>query len=99
MANPQPLLFGRLARILVGVGLWVGIAFIPSIADAWLGVLALAVGGLIFVLAGAIANPGCEITAPINLFRRSGNRISCWCPLFTPIDQIERALRNRKSEG
>ena len=95
MSSSQPLLFGRLARIVVGAGLWVGIAFVPNSANAWLGVLALAVGGLIFVLAGVIANPGCEITAPINLFRRSEDRVSCWCPLFTPIDKIERALRAR----
>ena len=99
MGYPRPLLFGRLARILTGVALWVASAFVPDSDAAWLARLAFAAGGLVFVLAGWIANPGCEITAPVNLFRRPQNRLSCWCPLFTPIDQIERALRGRSSKG
>lgn len=89
----RPLFFGGLLRILAGLGCLVGIAFVPLFEYTWLAVLALALGGLTFLVAGIRANPGCEITALPNLFLPPHRQLSCWCPLFSPLDRLERALR------
>lgn len=89
----KPLFFGRLFRILAGLACLIGIAFLPLFENAWLAVLGLTLAGLTFLVAGIRANPGCEITALPNLFLPSHRQLSCWCPLFSPLDRLERALR------
>lgn len=96
-SHPEPLLGGRLVRAVVGLAFFVGIPFVPAFDLAWLGILALVAGGAVFLLAAILANPGCEITAPLNLFLPRGRRIHCLCPLLTPIDRLEHALRRRFS--
>jgi len=91
----KPLFFGRLLRIAAGMACFVSIPFVPAFENAWLGSLALVLGGIVFVTAGILANPGCEITAPVNLFLPPERRICCFCPLFTPVDYLEHALRGK----
>ena len=91
----RPLLFGRIFRIAAGLACLISIPFVPAFEYTWLGVLALMVAGATFIVAGAIANPGCEITALPNLFLPARSRLHCFCPLFTPLDWIERSLRRR----
>ncbi len=93
----KPLLGGRILRGAVGVAFLAGIPFVPEFDLAWLGILALVVAGAIFLLAGILANPGCELTAPVNVFLPHDRRLHCFCPLFSPIDRLERALRRRLS--
>lgn len=88
----QPLFFGRLARVLVGLACFAGIPFVPDFEYSRWGIGALALAGLTFLLAGLRANPGCEITAIPNLFLPSDRQLACWCPLFSPIDILERRL-------
>lgn len=89
----RPLFFGRLIRVLAGVGCFIGAFYVPDFEFTWLGILGLALAGTTFLVAGIRANPGCEITALPNLFLPAHRRLSCWCPLFSPLDRIERALR------
>ena len=94
---PQPLLFGRLLRAAAGVACLVSIPFVPSFEYTGLGVLALVAAGSTFIIASITANPGCEITALPNLFLPRQRQIHCFCPLFSPLDRLERALRTRVS--
>ena len=94
----RPLFFGRLLRVLAGVACLVGSPFGPTCEDTWLGVTALALGGTTFIVAGIRANPGCEITALPNLFLPSDRQLHCWCPLFSPLDRLERTLRQSSPE-
>ena len=87
-----PLLFGRILRVLAGLACLAGIPFVPRFASSWLGVAALALGGLTLIVAGWRANAGCEITALPNLFLPRRRQLICWCPLFSPIDRLERWL-------
>ncbi len=89
--EPGPI--GRFARYIAGLACFIGIPFVPSFDLAWLGILALVGAGLVFVLAAVIKNPGCEITAPINVFLPKEQRISFFCPVFSPIDRLERRLK------
>ncbi len=98
-APPRPLFFGRILRIAAGLACLVSIPFVPAFEYTWLGVLALVVAGATFIVAGVIANPGCEITALPNLLLPAGRRLHCLCPLFTPLDWIERSVRRRSALG
>lgn len=91
-ACQQPLFVGRLLRVLAGVACLVGVAFVPRFEYSWLGVCALVLAGVTFIVAGWRGNAGCEITALPNLFRPRGRRWTCWCPLFSPLDRLERRL-------
>jgi len=86
----RPLFFGRLLRLLAGLGCLIAI---PFMSLTWLGTFGLVLAGLTFMVAGIKANPGCEITALPNLFLPSHRQWSCWCPLFSPLDRLERTLR------
>lgn len=90
----RPLFFGRLLRVLLGsvlLGL-AGFGFVTHPQYA-LGTRALLLFfGASFVTGGVRATPGCEITALPNLFLPSSRQLTCWCPLFSPIDSIERRL-------
>ena len=94
---PQPLLFGRLLRAAAGVACLISIPFVPPFEYTALGVLALVAAGVTFIIASITANPGCEITALPNLFLPRQRQIHCFCPLFSPVDRLERALRARVS--
>ena len=88
----KPLFIGRLVRVLAGLALLVGVPFVPDIEYRWLGIAALVLAGATFIIAGARANPGCEITAIPNLLLPPDRQLSCWCPLFSPLDNLERRL-------
>ena len=93
----RPLFFGRLLRVLVGLACFLSIPFVPYFEHSWLGVTALVFAGLTFLVAGIRANPGCEITALPNLFLPAKRQLSCWCPIFSPLDRLEEALRHRSA--
>ena len=68
LARLPPLLFGRVSRVVFGIGtlgvLWyVGADDVGSVGALLLGFL-----GLSFLVGGVLANPGCEITALTNIF-------------------------------
>ncbi len=72
----KPLFFGRVTRIVFGlvalswgVGLWNG--DLASMAAS----LAVILLGLSFLVGGLMANPGCEITALINLLLPAEKRL------------------------
>lgn len=81
--------------MLVGLACFAGIPFVPDFEYAALGIAALGLAGLTFVVAGLRANPGCEITAIPNLFLPAERQLACWCPLFSPLDSLERRLIGR----
>ena len=88
----KPQLFGRVLRVVFGVAALASLAFIGSIG--LLAEVAIAFLGVSFLVGGLIANPGCEITALPNLLFRT--RAHCFCPVFTPVDRVERALRTKR---
>jgi hypothetical protein len=49
--------------------------------------------GLSLVVAGVSAVPGCELTAIPGLIFRKHTEVSC--PIFSPVDTIERRLRSK----
>lgn len=93
----RPLFFGRLFRIVAGaITIWLvaragidGLGMFGFWALMWLGVS--------FVLSGVMAMPGCEVMALPNLFLPVSKRLYMLCPLWTPIDRIERAWRDRQA--
>jgi len=95
--RPRPLLAGRLLRVLVGTALILSVPFVPDFDQAWIGITALILGGATFVVAGIRANPGCEITALPNLLLPANRQLFCWCPIFSPLDRLERLLREQFS--
>ncbi len=88
---------GRGARLALGIAFLGALGFSLGfsgpygtspdlIVKAFLGFL-----GVSLVLAAAVGQPGCEVTAIPNLVLRT-NR-SLWCCLFSPIDALEARLR------
>jgi hypothetical protein len=75
----KPLFFDRLLRVPAGLACFPAIPFVPVFEHAWLRILALALAGLTFVVAGIRAKPGCEITALPNLVLPAHRQLSCWC--------------------
>lgn len=72
-----PLLLGRAARIVFGLGSLVGAAFVPwDEAGGVAGGLVLIFFGLSFLAGGLMANPGCEVTALPNLLLPAEKRIN-----------------------
>ena len=67
MSKLPPLLFGRVARVLFGVGVlyWTWVEGLEELGLAGYTVLILL--GLSFLIGGAVGNPGCEVTALPNL--------------------------------
>lgn len=76
LAKLEPLLFGRVSRVLAGVAtLYWG-------AELWSAESGVAAGlvillGLSFLIGGVVGNPGCEITALPNLFLSREKRTHC----------------------
>lgn len=93
----RPMLIGRLVRVFTGLALFLSVPFVPEFDLAWTGGTALVLGGATFVVAGVRANPGCEITALPNLLLPANRQLFCWCPIFSPLDRLERLLRERPS--
>jgi hypothetical protein len=71
----EPLLFGRVTRVLFGVGTFVLIWAVGVDTLTFLGTGALAFLGASFLIGGLMGNPGCELTAIPNLFRSKENQI------------------------
>ena len=94
---PKPLFFGRLLRVLVGLGFFVSVPDITDTEYGWIGIAGLLFAGATFLVAGIQANPGCEITALPNLLLPGDRQLTCWCPIFSPFDRMERILRGRDS--
>ncbi len=77
MTHLEPLLFGRLTRVLFGIGTFaVIVIFGPRELTSW-GTLGLVLLGVSFVVGGLVGNPGCEITALPNLFLSKEKRVHC----------------------
>jgi hypothetical protein len=75
LSKLPPLTVGRVSRIVFGVGV---LAIIPFVGTDVLGVVGtLAVGalGVSFLVGGLMANPGCELTALLNLFLPRNHRV------------------------
>ncbi len=73
----KPLLFGRIARVLVGIGTFFVIWFIGPQKLTMIGSLALVFLGVSFIVGGITGNPGCEITAIPNLFFPNDKQLHC----------------------
>ncbi len=71
----KPLLFGRVSRVLFGLGTFVLIWVIGVDTLTLIGTGALAFLGVSFLIGGIMGNPGCELTAIPNLFRSKENQI------------------------
>jgi hypothetical protein len=71
----EPLLFGRVSRILFGVGTFILIWVVGVDTLTFIGTGALVFLGASFLIGGLMGNPGCELTAIPNLFRSKENQI------------------------
>ena len=67
LAKLKPLFVGRISRVVAGVATLAAISFLDYAGEDVIVSLALLVLGLSFVIGGLMANPGCEITALLNL--------------------------------
>ncbi len=77
LAKLEPLLIGRVSRIVFGIGTFVLIWIVGVDALGTIGAVALVFLGVSFVIGGLMGNPGCEITAIPNLLRAEAKRIHC----------------------
>ena len=73
----EPMLFGRLTRVLFGIGTFVLIWAIGTDVLGTVGTVLLLFLGVSFVLGGLMGNPGCEITAIPNLLSPRAKRVHC----------------------
>lgn len=75
----KPLLIGRLSRIVFGLAvIYCGIKLWHQNPAAIIASLAVLLFGLSFLIGGLIANPGCEITALLNVLRPKEKRVHCY---------------------
>jgi hypothetical protein len=77
LAALPPLFFGRLMRIVTGVVALGVIPFVGSDQLGFWGVAGLGFLGLSFLIGGIMGNPGCELTALLNLALPSGKKMHC----------------------
>ncbi len=77
LSRLEPLLVGRVSRIVFGVGTLVLIWIIGVDSLGPIGTGALVFLGASFFIGGLMGNPGCEITAIPNLFRSEEKRVHC----------------------
>lgn len=76
-AELEPLVIGRVTRVLFGVGTLVLVALVgPSTLTLW-GTIGLVALGLSFLVGGLAGNPGCELTAIPNLFLSEKKKCHC----------------------
>jgi hypothetical protein len=96
-----PLAVGRAARIVFGLGSLASAAFVPwGEAGGVAGGLVLVFFGLSFLVGGLMANPGCEVTALLNLLLPAEKRLNFPRIVFTPLDRAEHAARaGRRGPG
>lgn len=67
LAKLKPLFLGRASRVLAGVAILATVPLVDFGGAGAIGGVALALLGLSFLVGGLVANPGCEITALLNL--------------------------------
>ncbi len=68
IARLPPLFFGRVSRVVFGIGTLGVLAYVGAEGVGLVGALLLGFLGLSFLVGGLLANPGCEITALANIF-------------------------------
>ena len=91
-----------ISRYFTNINTWVGavLALAPVVVLFYLGgaraIAALTYVGISLLLAGVRGDPGCEVVSIPNLLFRK--RIKLACILFTPIDYIEGAVKDRHKE-
>lgn len=75
----KPLFIGRVSRIIFGIAVtfWGATLWHQNLA-AIIASLAVLLFGLSFLIGGLIANPGCEITALLNVLRPKQKRVHCY---------------------
>ena len=66
-AKLPPLPFGRLTRVLFGIGTLASLNYIGVDSLGATGTSVLVFLGVSFLVGGVFANPGCEITALVNV--------------------------------
>lgn len=75
----KPLLIGRASRIVFGTAvLYWGAKLWHENVPAIIASLAVLLLGLSFLVGGLMANPGCEITALLNVLRAKEKRVHCY---------------------
>ncbi len=75
----KPLFFGRLTRVVFGlVALYWGAGLWSSNLTSMAASLAVMLLGLSFLVGGLMANPGCELTALLNLLLPAERRLHCF---------------------
>lgn len=75
----KPLIIGRVSRIIFGVAvLYYGVKLWHENVSAIIASLAVLLFGLSFLAGGLMANPGCEITALLNVLRAKEKRVHCY---------------------
>jgi hypothetical protein len=77
LSELKPMLFGRVTRVLFGIGSFVLIWVVGVDQLTPIGVLAMALLGASFLIGGLVGNPGCELTAIPNLVLSEKKRIHC----------------------
>lgn len=75
LANLEPLLVGRLSRVLAGAAALAAVPFVGFEGAEIIGASLLVVLGLSFLVGGLVANPGCEVTALPNLLLLREKRV------------------------
>jgi hypothetical protein len=98
LATLPPLFFGRLMRIVTGLVALGVIPFVGTDQLGFWGVACLGFLGLSFLISGIMGNPGCELTALPNLALPTAKRVHCLCPLWTPLDSAEHAIKGRSDQ-
>ncbi len=73
----KPLLFGRIARVLSGIGMFFVVWLITPQKLTLFGSAALMFLGVSLFVGGIMSNPGCEITAIPNLFLSNEKKLHC----------------------
>jgi hypothetical protein len=75
LAKLKPLFLGRLSRVIVGAAILVVVPFVEYQGAEIIGVVVLIILGLSFLVGGLVANPGCEVTALLNLVLPAKKRV------------------------
>ena len=75
LAKLPPLFFGRVTRVLFGVASLAALTVLGVSTLGWTGATILAFLGLSFLVGGLMANPGCEVTALLNVLLPPARRM------------------------